>query len=546
MVLLASGIGYAAQAGIAALQGQVEEWSTDLIADWLAAPPDAFRERTRIGDLGKVKLSDRIVMRVVADGPLQLHALLLREAAFDRYRGGEWHSVRRAARRAARVEGDPGDQPEDKVRDRGEIGEASHWRLFDRATDAAVHAAADGAPGLGASSRISVRRSLPGGEGVLPLPLGAQRIDGLPAQSVEVLATGTVRARGTPRFIDMNVVYDEASEVGAPEPALDLEVPAALAGTLARILDDERLRKASPSATVAAIQAFFESKFAYSLALGNARTAAGSSGSSGGRTLPDFLLRDRKGHCEYFASATVLLLRQAGIPARYVGGFSVQEYSPREQAFIVRARHAHAWAQAWVNGRWMFVDTTPSRWAEVEDEAARSGIRPLLDWGSWLLERALQAWLALSDRGLAMLGAIFSGVLLAAVLAVPVWQFLSRKLRWRRTDSDRPDAVALAWARVETRLARAGHARSPDETVRDWVRRLAPTASPAEDPRHGQAALRELADAYYQARFDPAASAEQLRAFVDRARGWKMPQTDSEPSERPKAGLAGRPPGGSV
>ena len=68
-------------------------WSTDLIADWLAAPPDAFRDRTRIGDLGKVKLSDRIVMRVVAEGA-RPEALLLRESVFDRYRGGEWQSVR--------------------------------------------------------------------------------------------------------------------------------------------------------------------------------------------------------------------------------------------------------------------------------------------------------------------------------------------------------------------------------------------------------------------------------------------------------------------
>ena len=41
--------------------------------------------------------------------------------------------------------------------------------------------------------------------------------------------------------------------------------------------------------------------------------------------LDDFLNRSRAGHCEYFATATVLLLRAAGIPARYATGYSVQE-----------------------------------------------------------------------------------------------------------------------------------------------------------------------------------------------------------------------------
>ncbi|MEZ6146448.1 MAG: transglutaminase-like domain-containing protein [Planctomycetaceae bacterium] len=34
----------------------------------------------------------------------------------------------------------------------------------------------------------------------------------------------------------------------------------------------------------------------------------------------DFVI-NRKGHCEYFASALVLMLRSIGIPARYVNGF---------------------------------------------------------------------------------------------------------------------------------------------------------------------------------------------------------------------------------
>jgi transglutaminase-like putative cysteine protease len=46
--------------------------------------------------------------------------------------------------------------------------------------------------------------------------------------------------------------------------------------------------------------------------------------------LARFLLRTRSGHCEYFATATVLLLRQLGIPARYAVGYAVHEASGRQ------------------------------------------------------------------------------------------------------------------------------------------------------------------------------------------------------------------------
>ena len=76
-------------------------------------------------------------------------------------------------------------------------------------------------------------------------------------------------------------------------------------------------------------------------------------------------MRSRAGHCEYFATATVLLLREAGIPARYATGFSVQDFSRMENRSVVRERHAHAWVLAFVNGAWRDLDTTPSNWGEL-------------------------------------------------------------------------------------------------------------------------------------------------------------------------------------
>jgi hypothetical protein len=223
------------------------------------------------------------------------------------------------------------------------------------------------------------------------------------------------------------------------------------------------------------------------------------------RTLADFLLRSRKGHCEYFATATVLLLRQAGIPARYVGGYSAQEYSPRDKAFVVRSRHAHAWAVAWVGGRWVNVDTTPARWAELEGEAARSALAPFLDTVSWLFDRVVQAWMRLDAGDLQALTGL---VLLAIALPLAVFR-LVRARRRRAGPAASLDPVGRAWTEVERRLARAGHLRAPAETAMDFARRLQGTRSLPPWREH----IVALARAYYRARFDPAAQAGDARDF---------------------------------
>lgn len=68
---------------------------------------------------------------------------------------------------------------------------------------------------------------------------------------------------------------------------------------------------------------------------------------------------DRRGHCQYFATAAVLLLRRAGHTARCVVGFASDENGDRGVVF--RGLHAHAWIEV-VNaqGRWQRFDPTPS------------------------------------------------------------------------------------------------------------------------------------------------------------------------------------------
>ena len=83
-----------------------------------------------------------------------------------------------------------------------------------------------------------------------------------------------------------------------------------------------------------------------------------------------FLSESKKGYCTSFASAAVMLLRSAGIPARYAVGLSVSEEEINEaplaadglHSLAVNDHHAHAWAEVYVDGLgWRPVEMTPGQ-----------------------------------------------------------------------------------------------------------------------------------------------------------------------------------------
>ena len=88
----------------------------------------------------------------------------------------------------------------------------------------------------------------------------------------------------------------------------------------------------------------------------------------------DFVFNRKKGHCEYFASALALMLRGVGIPCRLISGFKGAEYNEWTGDLEVRALHAHAWVEAFVDGGWVTLDPTPGqRDLEIADKAKVAG-----------------------------------------------------------------------------------------------------------------------------------------------------------------------------
>lgn len=134
---------------------------------------------------------------------------------------------------------------------------------------------------------------------------------------------------------------------GPPDPTLDTDG----LSDRARELASEVMGEGAPEDQAGRLLAFFRDQFTFSLDF---------MGRTGQAPLDDFLFDSRQGHCELFASSTVLMLRSRGIPARLVTGFLGADFNPLTGYFVVRQGNAHAWVEAYFeDGGWMLLDPTP-------------------------------------------------------------------------------------------------------------------------------------------------------------------------------------------
>jgi len=196
-----------------------------------------------------------------------------------------------------------------------------------------------------------------------------------------------------------------------------------------------------------------------------------------------FMFDGRRGFCEHYASAFVVMLRAAGIPARVVTGY--QGGRMNGDYMIVRQSDAHAWAEALLDGRWERFDPTaavaPSRIElGVGDALAQDERLPLfarLD-ASWLGTMQL-TWDAFNydwrrnvigfnrDRQRSLwrewrLDQFVAWQVVALVLLfVFAWgAMVVGWLMWRRRKQER---ALVLWDDLNRRLARAGLPRYPHE-----------------------------------------------------------------------------------
>lgn len=82
--------------------------------------------------------------------------------------------------------------------------------------------------------------------------------------------------------------------------------------------------------------------------------------SSGWYPLEEFLVNKEEGHCEYFATAMAVLLREVGVPSKIVNGFIGGEINEQGNSYLIRESDAYSWVEAYFPGYgWVSFDPTP-------------------------------------------------------------------------------------------------------------------------------------------------------------------------------------------
>ena len=79
-----------------------------------------------------------------------------------------------------------------------------------------------------------------------------------------------------------------------------------------------------------------------------------------------FLFDSKKGYCDDFATAMIVMLRSQGIPARLAQGYAGGTLDPQLGAYVVRESVAHSWPEVYFPGfGWQRFEPTPASYTNV-------------------------------------------------------------------------------------------------------------------------------------------------------------------------------------
>jgi len=276
-----------------------------------------------------------------------------------------------------------------------------------------------------------------------------------------------------------------------------------------------------------AIETYLQTQFGYTLQM-----KAGKDNKDD--PLSDFLFNVREGHCEYFATAMVVMLRTQGIAARLVNGFQTGEYNDASGAYTVTQSEAHSWVEVYFpnTGAWVTFDPTPAAGTTLQ---TKTGIRAWVGKYTDALEMmwiqyvigydnqeqrslassvskkllSLQAWISAkyesaknwiterykAIRGLdeemspfeafAQLGLLLSALVILIIIAV----VLIKRIRFALKERAKRQSVIEFYERMVKLLAKQGFRRAGHETPLEF----------ANEVGHKEAIL--LTHAYNRVRF---------------------------------------------
>ena len=472
--------GFLAQIGMQELHTLVEEKMMDLMIGNRGSQ-DPFQTRTAIGSIGELKLSDEIIYRINTERNSQPPSYL-RNSNYNIY---------------------------------GFTSETSTWysspRSFDlikphtNKTSWQIHEPIQKTQ----ESKIVVSTRLDSDENILPVPLGITSLADLRAESVGLSRLGAIQLTGAMGWIHAKIDATSTAAYDLQVTEKDLLVPERLQSMLHKVMENNDLIRATPEKTIQAINGFFRKQFSYSLVQKEREKGVNS--------LEHFLTKTKAGHCEFFATSSVLLARMAGIPARYATGWAVSEFSELEQCYLVRARHAHSWSMLFVDGKWQLLDTTPSNWLAEESESS-SMLRPIKDFYAWCMYR-FYVW---RDLGNHQIPPIVYWIAIP-VIFVATYRFIIKRTKQSELptedeceDKDEQRGMDSDFLKIEKCLVESGYERYASETFISWMDRL----ELINDREFYVNDMRDILRLYYSYRFNPECKREdckqQLNILVNR------------------------------
>jgi protein-glutamine gamma-glutamyltransferase len=478
-----------------------------------------FSDQVQLGRIGQIQQSDAVVMHIQIAGDRDgKYALAWRGVALANFDGKNWFNPREQYV----LEPDPDGSFAIPL-----LGQGVAQGLSGRGIKV------PGGPKHLVHYRVVME---PIGTNVFFLAPWARRVKGA-YRTLQIDSGGAVSDQDSQRSVS---VYEADSDISTPSPeqlrgAGDYLPQFALAYLQMPRLDPRIPRLAAQitgSASnsydkAAAVETYLKTHYGYTLQL--LRTPAAD-------PLANFLFERKQGHCEYFASSMAVMLRTLRIPARVVNGFRSDEFNDLTGNYVVRAKNAHSWVEAYFPGYgWVTFDPTPGGTTESPQGWGR--VMLYLDaaasfWREWVIsydishqnvlgqsvlsgtrgfwERArlsarqqyarLMNWARRSQRTVGHSpGRWFgiSAVIALALLGLSNAGRIARMIRNRRLQKhpDRsPDKAAAMWyERMARYLARRGVQKSATQTAREFLHVI-------EDERLRKQVGR-FTDAYESARF---------------------------------------------
>jgi transglutaminase-like putative cysteine protease len=475
-----------------------------------------FSDRVQLGRIGQIQQSNAVVMHIQIDGdPHGRYALHWRGVALAEFDGREWSNPR----------------------EQYPMQQDSPAPLFSQSLAEAALARTPAAPGR-ASHMIHYRVLMePIGTNVFFLAPWARRVVGA-YRAVRIDAGGAVFDLDGERAVSL---YEADSDISTPSPEqlrgtgnelppfafAYLQVPNALDPRIPQLAAQVAGPASNSYDKAVALEQYLKTHYGYTLQLPSSPVAD---------PLANFLFERKQGHCEYFASSMAVMLRTLRIPSRVVNGFVSDEFNDVTGNYVVRARNAHAWVEAYFPSYgWVTFDPTPDRatgapegWGRVMfylDAASsfwrewvvsydsshqsilgrtvlsttRSSVERTRTWARLRYARMLN-WARRNQQGAEHApGRWFAGFAAVVLLLLGLGNAgrIARMIRTRRLQAHperSPDQAAAMWYERMTRyLARRGVRKSASQTAQEFVRVI-----PDEQLRRK---VSRFTEAYESARF---------------------------------------------